>query len=56
MENGKLKELEIKMTNHGWDCMKDGLYPRPYLWDWLEITHPELVEEFKKWFDEKVRC
>ena len=55
MKKLTLKELEIKMDNGGWGCMKDGLYPRPYLWDWLEITHPELVEEFKKWFDEEVR-
>ena len=56
MENGKLKEFEQKTINDGWDCMHEGLYPRPVVADWLKIAHPDVWEEFKKWFDEKVRC
>lgn len=46
-----LNELDAKIVAQGWNTMKKGTYPRPLLWDWLKITHPELIEEFKEHFD-----
>ena len=51
-DNERLAERLIK---GGWDCLKEGTYPRPYLWNWLENAHPEILKEFQKWFDENVR-
>jgi len=49
------KELAQHLADYGCDCIKDGLYPRLYLWDYIKIEHPELIEEFKNWFDAEVR-
>ena len=50
-----LKEFGLKLKHGGWSKMEKGLYSRPCLWDYLEITHPEIIKEYKKWFDKEVR-
>lgn len=50
-----LKELRLKLKAGWWDRAREGLYPRPYLWEYVEATHPEIIEEYKNWFDKEVR-
>lgn len=50
-----LKKLRSRMKDTGWDKIREGLYPRLYLWEYMETTHPEIIEEYKKWFDTEVR-
>ena len=53
--NTKLKTLAKKMKKGGWGKMKKWSYPRQYLYEYIEATHPEIIEEFVKWYDEEVR-
>ena len=50
-----LLALRMKLVKEGWDHIQRPAYPRPYLWDYLKIEHPEILEEFKEWFDDNVR-
>ena len=50
-----LKELRLQLKAGGVDTIKKPLYPRPCLTEWLEITHPDIIKEFRKWFDTEVR-
>ena len=50
-----LKEFGLRMKANGWTKIRKGSYPRPWLWDYLEIAHPEIIEEYEKWFDKEVR-
>lgn len=53
--NTKLKTLAEKMRKGGWNKIRKGLLPRPYIYEYIEATHPEIIEEFAKWFEEEVR-
>lgn len=50
-----LKDFGLKLKRDGWKKIGKGFYPRPWIWDYLEITHPEIINEYKKWFDKVVR-
>lgn len=50
-----LENLEKKMIRSGWGKMEKGRYPRPFVWDWIVAAHPEIIEEYKSWFDREVR-
>ena len=50
-----LLDLRMKLVREGWDHMQRPAYPRPYVWDYLALEHPEILDEFKNWFDENVR-
>ena len=50
-----LKDLEKHMKKYGWgNCLKDK-YPAPYLWTFIRITHPELLQGYKDWYDAEIR-
>ena len=50
-----LEELKDELIEGGWGCMKEGLYPRPYIGEWLAIAHPDILKEFREWFDDEIR-
>lgn len=50
-----LLDLRMKLVKEGWDHMERPAYPCPYLWDYLKIEHPEILEQYKNWFDDNVR-
>ena len=45
----------MKLVKEGWDHMQRPAYPRPYVWDYLKIEHPDILQEFQNWFDDNVR-
>ena len=51
----ELKTLAERMIKNGWGKIKKPNYPRPFVADWLYLTHPKLWEEYKEWFDMNVR-
>ena len=51
----KLKELQERLIKGGWGEMEKPNYPRPQVGDWLQITHPEVLQEYKEGFDINVR-
>lgn len=50
-----LKELKNRMIASGWGRVPQGQYPRPHVADWVSVAHPEILAEYKLWYDQEVR-
>ena len=51
----RLKMLAKDAIEDGWAGLEEGIYPTIVAGNWLYEAHPEIMKEFMKWFDEKVR-